>query len=93
MLSDEWAAVRAAIADLEAELTNAHLDQLADAHRRATLYADQLLSCALSITGFGGGDGRSSLDVALDIVRDRAHVHGLRQRRGPHPVSGNGPQS
>lgn len=80
-------ALRAA-EDLRAELGNAHAEQISDARRRAQLYADELLTCALTVAHLEGrGLAGVELDIALDWVRSRAEEVGLLQRRPPRPVT------
>jgi hypothetical protein len=64
---EELAEARARIADLEAELENAHFEQLNDAQRRAIAYADELLTCAITIAGLDD-TALNELDIALDVV-------------------------
>jgi hypothetical protein len=83
---EELDEARARIADLGAELENAHGEQLADAQRRAITYADELLTCAITIAGLGES-ALDELDIALGIVRRRAEEHGILRPRLPRVVS------
>lgn len=77
-----------AVKDLRGELANARAEQVSDAHRRAQFYADELLTCALTIARLEGGDGDGiELDVALEKVRSRAKEHGLLQHGPPRAIT------
>lgn len=84
-VEEELAEARERIADLEAELDNAYGEQINDARRRAITYADELLTCAITIAGLDDA-APDELDLALDIVRQRAEEHGILQRRPPRAV-------
>jgi hypothetical protein len=81
----ELAEARAQVAELQAELENAHLEHLAHARRVAVMCADELLACAITIAGLDE-TGSNELDVALDMVRRRAEEHGILRRRPPRAV-------
>lgn len=82
---DELADARERIADLEAELRNAHIEQENDARRRANDLADELLTCAITIAGLSE-TAVDELDIALDTVRRRAEEHGILRHRPPRVV-------
>ena len=85
-IEEELAEARQEVTELEAELENAHIEHLSDAQRRARCYADELLTCAITIAGLDETN-RNELDIALDVVRARAEDHGILRRRPPLPVS------
>ena len=82
---EELAEARARIAELEADLANAYIEQENDARRRANDLADELLTCAITIAGLSETEV-DELDIALDTVRHRAEEHGILRRRPPRAV-------
>ena len=82
---DELAQAKERIADLEAELSNAHGEREYDARRRADDLADELLTCAITIAGLSE-TAVDELDIALDTVRRRAEEHGILRHRPPRAV-------
>jgi hypothetical protein len=82
---DELRQARRTIKELHEELRHEENERLDDTRRRASLCAEELLTCAATLAGHPSEDriSRNELEIALAIVRRRAEERWLLQRRTP----------
>lgn len=73
--------------NLRDQLIDARYERLSDARRRAQLYVDELLTCAVTIASLEGSGPGTEIDIANDLLRSRAEEVGLLRHQPPRPVT------